>query len=127
MKRIIAIALTVACLTALCATAFADYYSLTVQTVNTTDLTYSQLDDSIYADYSEEGVRIPSRKVFDGTLNIRYHYDLDISPDWNINKLNVARTFYYPNDTHINNGNTWIGACLQKQINILSKMLIKSC
>lgn len=67
---------------------------------------HSQLDDSIYDDYSEEGVKIPSKKVFDGTLNIRYHYDLDISPDWNINKLNVVRTFYYPNDTHVNNGNT---------------------
>lgn len=41
MKKIVAIVLTIACMTALCATAFAEYYSLTVQTVNTTDLSYS--------------------------------------------------------------------------------------
>lgn len=62
MKKIIAIALTVACLTALCATAFADYYSLTVQTVNTTDLTYSSgyntlctIDGKMYVKHSVTG------------------------------------------------------------------------
>ena len=41
MKKIVAIVLTIVCMTTLCATSFAEYYSLTVQTVNTTDLTYS--------------------------------------------------------------------------------------
>ena len=67
---------------------------------------HRQLDGSIYNDYSEEGVIIPSRKLFDGTINIAYHYDLEISPKWNNNKLDVIRTFYYPSDTHVCNENT---------------------
>lgn len=47
MKKMIAIVLTIVCMTALCATAFAEYYSLTVQTVNTTDLTYSPSNKNV--------------------------------------------------------------------------------
>ena len=47
MKKMIAIVLTIACMTALYATAFAEYYSLTVQTVNTTDLTYSPSNKNV--------------------------------------------------------------------------------
>ena len=65
---------------------------------------HRELDESIYSDYSGDNIYMPPRKYNEGTLNLQYKYDFQVSSKLNVNYLDRRKQYYYPEDTHVSDG-----------------------